>query len=520
MSEATSPLIPGGDPLADQLQRHLECAGQVSVQRVETHISWVLLAGDRAYKIKKPVHFGFLDFSALDARRYYCEEEVRLNRRLAPHWYLGVVPIHRGPGGATLAADGPIVDYAVEMRRFPADALASKRVVCDALSASDLTQLAVRLAGFHDTAGVAAADSNYATKGTVLAQALQALDGLAAQTTDDCAPLRRWFTAQAAALAPRWTQRRQAGRVREGHGDLHLDNVLVVPDDATAFDCIEFDPALRWIDVMADIAYLMMDLLAHGRRDLAFGFLDAYLDASGDHDGLDVLRYYLVYRAVVRAMVHGLREGGKGGGSGVSAGEYLRLAQQLAQEGTKAARLLITHGLPGSGKSQLSGSLMACAGAVRLRSDVERKRLAGLPALADSRRAGDLYTTSGIDATYARLAELVRVAIAGGFPTIVDAAFLQRAQRNRFAALARELQVPWAFLDCQAPMPVLQQRVAQRQSEGQDASEAGPAVLAMLLDEAEPLGADEQAWAIAVRTDLPIDAAAICARWLQGPTGA
>ncbi|MEO7116484.1 MAG: AAA family ATPase [Caldimonas sp.] len=480
----------------------------------------MLLAGEFAYKIKKPVRLGFLDFSTLAARQRGCEEELRLNQRLASSLYVGVIAVRADGPDATLTGDGPVVDYAVKMHRFPADALASERLARGTLDAADLTQLAIRLASFHDDARVADLDSRFGRADMVLSQALHALDALAPLVADDCAPLRRWFTTQAEALTASWERRRACGRVLECHGDLHLDNVLLLHDDVTAFDCLEFDPALRWIDVMNDIAYLMMDLLAHERRDLAFGFLDAYLEASGDYDGLDVLRYYLVYRAVVRALVNALREGVSGGCAGLPARTYLRLAQRLADEATRGSRLLITHGLPGSGKSHVSRQLLACAGAVRLRSDVVRKRLAGLPPLADSRRAGNLYTQVGTDSTYARLVDLARAALRGGFPTIVDAAFLQRAQRERLFALARELRVPLVILDCQAPLPELRRRVTQRLSRGDDASEADASVLTQLSESAEPFDDGELSRVMAVRTDLPLDPAGICARWFDEPPAA
>jgi len=493
------------------LRRRFEAAG-LPTSVVETHISWVLLAGAFAYKIKKPVRFGFLDFGTLQARRHYCEEELRLNRRLAPWLYIGVVPVHAASDGASLEGGGPIVEYAVKMHRLPPHALASERLERGRLDVAQLAAFAQRLARFHDDAPAASADSGWGTAARVLGDAQRALAGLAPLVdAARCAALGHWFDERVAALAPRLAERRAAGRVREGHGDLHLDNVLVAQGEVTAFDCIEFDPALRWIDVMSDLAYLMMDLLAHGRRDLAFGVLDAYLEASGDFDGLAVLPLFLVYRAVVRALVHALRAAAHVPGNGLTAADYLRLAERLAEPGTP--RLLVTHGLPGSGKTRVSQQLLERAGAVRLRSDVERKRMAGLAALADSRSVGDLYGAAGSVATYARLESLARGALRAGYSTIVDAAFLRRGERDRMRALAVELQLPFAILDCRAPLPVLRERVRRRSAEGGDASEADEAVLDKLAGAEEPLGPDERAWAIEVRTDEPLAVAALLGRW-------
>lgn len=501
---------------------------------VETHISWVLLAGAFAYKIKKPVRLGFLDFSVLDERRRCCEEEVRLNQRLAPWLYLDVVPIHESRGRPALSGSGPVIEYAVKMRRLPPNAVARDKLERGRLDAGHLARLARRLAVFHAAADRAPAESTYGSEDTVRGDIRRALDALDAMGPLDamapdgagaagaahaaCSALRGWFDERMAELAPRFAQRRAAGRVREGHGDLHLDNVIVANGDVTAFDCIEFDPSLRWIDVMNDVAYLVMDLQAHGRRDLAYGFLDAYLQASGDYDGLDVLRLYAVYRAVVRALVHALRATAKVPSNGLGAFEYLRLARQLA-EPTRAS-LLITHGLPGAGKTQVSHQLLERAGAIRLRSDVERKRVAGLEAHADSLTVGDLYQPEVNASTYARLESLARDALRAGYPTIVDAAFLRRDERERMRALAAQLRVPFTILHCHAPLALLRERVRIRRALGSDASEADEKVLERLQGAAEPLGADELASVVDVRTDEALALAELLSRWraAQVPT--
>lgn len=497
------------------LRRRLQ-ARHGEVLLIETHISWVLLAGEHAYKLKKPVRFGFLDFSTPALRRRFCAEEVRLNRRLAPALYLGVVPVHAGRGGPSLHGRGPVVDHAVKMNRMAPGSLASERLAQGRLTAQDLRRFGARLASFHARAEVAPADSGHGSPARIRDDALQAVERLAALAEPAaCARLRRWFDAQAAARWPRWQARLAAGHVREGHGDLHLDNVVLQGDEVTAFDCIEFDPALRWIDVVNDAGFLLMDLLAHGRGDLGFAFLDAWLEAGGDHDGLDVLRFYLVYRAVVRALVTTLRGGPAPGAP--DAATYLALAERLIDP--PAPALLITHGLPASGKSRLTEALLQRAGAVRLRSDVERKRLAGLAPLADSRAArpdGDLYTAAATDATYTHLATQARRALAAGWPVIVDAAFLRRDQREAFRALATEAGVRFAILDCQAPMAVLRQRVQERRARGGDASEADESVLDLLAARQEPLADAERAHTIAVRTDQAVDVDALLSGWI-GP---
>jgi predicted kinase len=297
--------------------------------------------------------------------------------------------------------------------------------------------------------------------------------------------------------------------VREGHGDLHLGNLIVLDSgEATAFDCIEFDPALRWIDTMADIGFATMDLQAHGRRDLAFGFLDAYLQRGGDYAGTRVLRLYEVYRALVRALVRALSPGRP------AVPDYLACAQALADAGT-APRLLITYGPSGSGKSTVAAGLAAQAGAVRIRSDVERKRLFGLQALARSAEQGlDLYTPEAGRRTFDHLAACARAALLGGYPVIVDAAFLSREHRRDFEHLAWQLRVPYTILACGADAATLRERVAARDAAGSDPSEAGVAVLDKQLETGEPLDAAERECAIEVMTDRPVDMPALAARWL------
>lgn len=496
--------------LVDGLRRHLaECTGG-PVELIETHISWVLLAGDQAYKLKKPVRLGFVDFGSVEARRHFCEEELRLNRRLAPQLYLEVLALRGTPAAPHLGGSGPLVDHVLHMRRFPAGALLSERVAAGTLDGADIDRLAARIAAFHEAAPVAAADGPWGTAELAVAgvrDVLRRLDALGLGS----ARIVTWTEAELFRLAPLWRQRLRAGRVREVHGDLHLANTVRLADGVvTAFDGLEFDPALRWIDVFSDAGFLMMDLLAHGRSDLAWRFINGWLDHTGDHAGLPMLRLVLVYRALVRAMVGTLR-GTPRDAAGVR--EYLALAEQLV--GHRVPRLLLTHGLSGSGKSHVSARLLEAAGALRLRSDVERKRLFGLA--ADERSAervpGGIYGPCASARTYDQLWQAARVALQAGWSVIVDATFLRRPERDRFHALALELGAPFALLDCQAGEAVLRERVAARAQRGDDASEADLAVLAAQRELDDPIADDETPYTLALHTDRPWDAAALAARW-------
>lgn len=494
--------------LLDGLRRTLAVGG-TPVELIETHISWVLLAGDAAYKLKKPVALGFLDFSSAAARQHFCEEELRLNRRLAPSLYLAVLPVTGSPAAPRLGGKGAVLDHVLQMRRFPAGALLSERLAAGTLEAGEIDRLAERIAAFHAAAPTAPGDGPWGTPATVGA----ATRGVLQRLADAGAPqpaLARWADTELARLAGPLRQRLRAGRVREVHGDLHLANTLRLPDgEVTAFDGIEFDPALRWIDVIDDTAFLVMDLLAHDRPALAWRFLDGWLALSGDHAGLTVLRYYLVHRALVRALVARLRPGtGPDGGP-----DYLALAQRLTAP--PAPRLLLTHGLSGSGKSHAAALLAASAGAVRLRSDVERKRLFGLAPLARSAAQvpGGIYRPEATARTYDELLQRARTALQAGWPVIVDAAFLRRCERDRFHALAFDLCVPFHVLACSAADSVLHERVAERTQRADDPSEADLGVLAAQREFVEELADDELSHTFRLATDRPWDADVLAARW-------
>ncbi|MDR3453749.1 MAG: AAA family ATPase [Rhodoferax sp.] len=461
-------------------------ARALDAQLIETLISWVLLTGDTAYKIKKPVRLPFVDYSTLQARQHFCEEEVRLNRRLAPSLYLGVTRITGTLETPLLDGPGPTLDYAVRMRRFASGALFREQLDAGRLAAGDVDRLAALLADFHGRMPGAAAANSFGSAERRRSAALAALDGVQTLASDtEYAVLRAWLEAQAVTLAPLWTSRKTNGRVRECHGDLHLANVVSLDGAIAAFDCIEFDPALRWIDVLDDAAFVVMDFAAQRRRDFAFRFINGWLDRTGDHDGLPGLCFSVVYRALVRAQVEHFR-----GTAGAAARNYLETALAWAQRGN--ARLFITHGLPGSGKTFVSQRLLEREGAIRLRSDVERKRLFGLGMLEDSRARGlNLYDATASARTYEHLFKMTRIALQAGFPVVLDAAFLRRAERTEALALARALGVPFSIVACEAPLPVLRARLLARQG---DASEADIAVLNGLSAVAEPLTDEERAF--------------------------
>lgn len=463
------------------------------VEHLETHISHVLLAGSFAYKIKKPVNLGFLDFSDLHSRRHYCEEELRLNRRTAPALYLEVIPICGSENRPVWNGDGPAIEYALKMRRFSQDALLSNVLARGELGSDRIDALAEKIAVFHGEIERANKTTVFGEPWMIEQAARQNLNQLAQLLKSDFAVLdsARAFTERAhSRLAETFRHRKRDGFVRECHGDLHLNNISLFDGDIALFDCIEFNAELRWIDVMSEVAFVVMDLVARGRDDLGFRLLNAYLERTGDYAGLSVLSYYLAYRALVRAKVEALRDKEfETAGTEDRVRRYLLLAQRLAQAGRPA--IIITHGLSGSGKTTLTQSPELKA--IRVRSDLERKRLFGLPSSARTGTAIEegLYSVATNADTYAALERLARAVAEAGFPAIVDAAFLKRAQRSRFQKLAAALDVPFVILDCRAPETVLRARVAERTRRGGDPSDADLAVLEHQLATREPLSSDE-----------------------------
>lgn len=487
------------------------------IELIETHISWVLLTGTYAYKLKKPVNLGFLDFTAPERRRHFCEEELRLNRRLAPTLYLGLVRICGPEHAPVLDGPGPVLEYAVKMRQFDPSAQFDRLLAAGRLGEELIERLAAVLARFHASAERMRADDPYGEAQSIIGPAR---DNFAAITLPPAfaaerralATLAAWTEAAWTRLAPGCARRKADGRVRECHGDLHLANITLHEGEPTPFDCLEFDPGLSRIDVMSEVAFLTMDLDAHDRPDLAHAFLNAYLHHTGDYEGLAVLRFYQVYRAMVRAKIASIRASQRGAGADDdwrALSRYIALAEGYAR-GRRGA-LIIAHGLSGSGKTTLSHRLLAPCRLIRIRSDVERKRLAGHAAEARTRSGvgGGIYTPEAGERTYRRLEALAEIAVTAGFNVLVDATFLRAAEREAFRALAARLDAAFMILHFDAPEEILRQRIRQRLAGGSDASEADTAVLTHQLATQDPLTEDELSRAVRVDTSREPDIAAI-----------
>ena len=535
-AERPLPHAPGAPPAAPSRQliealrqpdRYPHPAGPVTL--IETHISWVLLAGDYAYKIKKPVNLGFVDFSTLELRRRYCEEEIRINSRLAPSIYLAAVAIRGTPDEPAFTGHAHVIEYAVRMRRFPDEALASRMLAAGTLTPAHVIELAGRIADFHAAAPVASAPDSYGEPHSILRSALENITPILAHCASDDDRLKlqalwHWTERHFELLREVFIERKRRGHVRECHGDLHLGNIALLDGAMSAFDGIDFSDHLRWIDVVNEVAFTVMDFTAHGRRDLATLFLNTYLERTGDYEGLAVLTFYTVYRALVRAKVECLRMQAAGGGNSRLPAEcerYLDLARTCGHAG--APCLVIMHGLSGCGKTTVAAELMQSLGAIRVRSDVERKRLAAMDAMARGRSAvGEgLYDAEATQATYDRLGGLARAILESGHCVIVDAAFLQRRRRGAMRALAEEMHVPFAIVSLKAAEDTLRGRVARRAAAGSDASDADLAVLAHQLRTQEPLAENELLSTLSIEASRPLTGSEwkACVRDLAARTG-
>lgn len=469
-----------------------------AVECIETHISWVLLAGDFAYKIKKPLNLGFLDFSSLRRRRFYCEEEVRLNKPWAPDIYLGVVPITRRDGQAKIGGEGTAVEYAVKMRRFDPAMCLDVQLADGRLSIADMSELAGMLGKRHEAAPTIAAELRTQTVSRaieLIRENFPPLENVIERPLYD--ELYRWTMRQLDELAPVLWQRFDDSWFRQCHGDLHLRNIVRLPDGITTFDCIEFSTDLRNTDVMADIAFLVMDLVAKQQLNLAAHCINRYLEVTGDYPGMQVFNLYFVYRCLVRAKVAVIR-----GNERTDPGDrqkdlekahgYCEMARHQTNLGVPL--LVIMNGMSGSGKTWVAGQLMAALPAIRIRSDIERKRLFKLDetASSDSDVGGGVYTSDVSDEVYSKLNKLAAGLLQAGHNVVLDASFLRLARRDSARAVAERTGADLVFLQTTAEDSVLRERIRARSARADDASEADTSVLDYQLRTAESLTADEQ----------------------------
>jgi aminoglycoside phosphotransferase family enzyme/predicted kinase len=418
------------------------------IQLMQTHVSYVFLTGDYAYKVKKPMNFGFLDFSTLEYRQHFCSEELRMNQPIAPEIYLEVLPITHKGDTFVLGGTGQPVEYVLKMCQFPQEALFIEMFEQGKLTEGHMEELGRVVAQFHAKAQT----NDYIRSFGEVSKIREAIDENYQQTenyiggpqtqqqfdeTKDFTD--RFFEEQQELFATR----RENNSIRECHGDLHLRNICLWNDKIQLFDRIEFNEPFRFVDVMYDVAFAVMDLEARGSKNLGNAFLNTYVEQTGDWEGLQVLPLYLSRQAYVRAKVTsfllddpGVPDEAKQEAAAV-ASDYYRLAWEYTKR--NEGRLILMSGLSGSGKTTVARHLARRLGAIHLRSDAVRKHLAGIP--LEQPGGDELYTPAMSEKTYKRLLELGIKLASQGFPVILDAKYDRQAFREEAIALFQKLSV-------------------------------------------------------------------------------
>lgn len=493
-----------------------------SFQVIETHISWVILTGPYAYKIKKPVNFGFLDFSSLSAREHFCRQELLLNQRLTEGLYLEVLPIYGSDEQPAFNGTDAPIEFALKMRQFPQSQLLSAVQARGELTTQHIDQLAAQIAQFHARAPRVPVEHELGSPEAVMAPVRQNFEQIRAMLPDSSdlpqlLALEAWAESTFERLQPLLATRKPDGFIRECHGDIHLGNATLLDGKVVLFDCIEFNEPFRFTDVYADIAFLAMDLEDRGLRPLSSRLISQYLEHTGDYAGLELLNFYKAYRAVVRAKIalFSLAHQSDEGGRQATLRQYRNYAN-LAESycAIPSPFLAITCGVSAVGKSHVAQRLVDELGAIRLRSDIERKRLLGQPASAQALNDG-IYSSEASIATYQHLHQLASTALHAGFAVVIDATYLKHSQRQAAAAEAEQAGAPFLILDCQAPDATISQWLAQRQQTGTDPSDATLEVIAEQKASREPLQSEELACALSIATDQPASVDSLIQRLRQ-----
>ena len=478
-----------------------------AIKLIQTHISYVLLTGDYAYKVKKPVNFGFLDFSSLEKRQHFCNEELRLNQRGAAQLYLEVLPITLNDEKYQLQGETNVAEYVLKMQQFPNDALLSVMFEQGKLTEEHIEDLGKIVAQYHAVTETndyilsfgevsqvrASIDENYE-------QTAKHIGGPQTQTQfEETKSYTDNFFAQRPEL---FTSRIENKYIRECHGDLHLNNICLWQDRILLFDCIEFNEPFRFVDVMYDIAFAIMDLEARGQKDFANAFLNTYIEQTGDWEGLQLLPLYLSRQAYVRAKVNSFLLDDPGIGADVkenaakTAAEYYKQAWEYTKP--SQGQLFIMSGVSGSGKSTTARFLSRKLGAVTIRSDAVRKHLAQIPLLE---RGGDeLYTPQMTEKTYNKLSELGILLAKQGFTVILDAKYDRQHLRGHVISQAQKDQIPVKIIQCTAPEAILRERLNKRTG---DIADATTDLLSSQLQQAEPFTVQEKTYLTILDTNQP-----------------
>jgi uncharacterized protein len=487
------------------------------VQLIQTHISFVLLTGKFAYKLKKPVNFGFLDFSTLDRRQFFCNEELRLNRRLAPELYLEVLPIYQNLSDYSFAKKGEIADYTVKMQQFDQSDLLINLFEADKLTEAQVIDIGKQLAKFHSTAETNAHISSFGSAEAVRQVAAENYQstskyiGIAQTQTqyEQTVAYTEKFFAENTQL---FSDRQQQGKIKECHGDLHLKNICLYQGKVQIFDCIEFNEPFRNGDVVYDAAFLAMDLEFRGRPDLANLFLNTYIEQTGEYEALQLMPLYLSMRAYIRAKVTSfllddpgipaeVKESAK-----TEAAAYYRKAWQYTQP--QKGSLIVMCGLSGSGKSTIARTLAQKLNAIQIRSDAVRKHLAGIE-LSD-RGKPEIYSEEMTTKTYKAMLGYGVLLAKAGFTVILDAKFDRLNWRTEAFELAKGqfkvgAEIPLMLLHCLADTETLTQRLNDRATNNSDIADATADLIPTQQANFEPFTIEELNFLITVDTREAID---------------
>lgn len=474
------------------------------VELIQTHVSWIFLTDSHAYKVKKPIDFGFLNFSTIDRRRFYCNEEIKYNRRLCPDIYEGVVELNQTSDGAAFQCNGPVLDYAVKMKRLPAKRMLDILVLNNEVTHSDLSSVAKTVADFHMSLITSPAVSAFGNLDKIKfnwKENLDQTDGIDEKilSPEDRATIRKWVASFIDLNADFFKQRVDLGYIRECDGDLHLENICLTDNKVYIFDCIEFNERFRNCDTAADIAFLLMDLDYHGRRDLSEHVLTTYLQITNDNGMLKVLTFYKVYRAFIRGKVESLRLNDKDQDQrefdriSVKASMYFRLARGYIESQDLANTLFITCGFMGTGKSSLSTQLSFELGLNNYNSDKVRKEHAVISPeqyLASSFRQG-LYSQEKNDETYSELLRLAENDLKFNRSVIIDACFMQKNYRQLFADLALRYAVRFVILNVSCNEQENRRRLNERSTSGKSISDGREELLSYQQKLYEPPSSEE-----------------------------
>lgn len=482
---------------------------------IQTHLSWVILTGQYAYKIKKPLNLGFQDFTTLEKRKHYCEMEVQLNKRLADDIYLEVLPISGAIEQPNFNQDGPAIEYAIKMKEFSQANMLDQLAKEQTLSASMIQQIAEQLAEFHQKAEVADAKMPYGTYQDVMDPIIDNFNALKQMPftkdfTETLNRLENWAKDKGNELKNIITQRHKAGRTKACHGDVHLGNMVLIDNKPVIFDCIEFNDNFRFTDVMNDVGFFYMDLYHKNFEQYAQIFINHYLEQSGDYEGALLNHFYASYRAMVRAKVTGFMMTQTDEHSPEYQQRFqelkgfIKLADFLTQK--QSPSVTITFGLSGSGKSVHTQERMQEHNTIRLRSDIIRKQLFDIPLYqkTPASKLQTVYAQTATEKVYQTMVNLCEKYLEAGFQVLIDAACLQKWQRQLFQQCAEQHAAPFKILSFDVDINTLKSRLKKRSGHPQEISDATEEVLEMQSQSKEDLTKEEMQYVENV--DLALEA--------------